>query len=155
VGQTTVNNGGNFARFILSGFSYHYIRDYKATAIPERVIHMLRILRWFNLLPDIIPGDDTPILAVNELDQNHPNPFNPTTTIKYQIKDAGHVSLKIYNVAGQLVRTLVDEQTTAGEIQEIRWRGLNDAGQPVSSGVYFYRLVAKNYTETKKMVLLK
>jgi hypothetical protein len=155
VGQTTVNVGGNLAKFILSGFSYHYIRDDRAASVPDRVIHMLRILRWFDNPLDDPTGGDTPSLAVNELDQNYPNPFNPTTMIKYQIKDAGHVSLKIYNVAGQLVRTLVDEQVKAGEIQDIQWRGLNDAGQPVSSGVYFYKLISTNFTQTKKMVLLK
>jgi hypothetical protein len=155
LGQTSVNPNLNTAKFILSGFSYHYIRDDRPTGMPDRVIHLLRILRWFdNQLDDPI-GGETPSLAVNELDQNYPNPFNPTTTIKYQIKDAGHVSLKIYNVAGQLVRTLVDEQVKAGEIQDIQWRGLNDAGQPVSSGVYFYKLISTNFTQTKKMVLLK
>ena len=155
VGQTTVNTGGNLAKFILSGFSYHYIRDDRASGVPDRVIHMLRILRWFDNPLDDPTGGETPSLAVNALDQNYPNPFNPTTTIKYQIKDAGHVSLKVYNVAGQLVRTLVDEQIKAGSIQEIQWRGINDAGQPVSSGVYFYKLISTNFTQTKKMVLLK
>jgi flagellar hook assembly protein FlgD len=92
---------------------------------------------------------------VNELRQNYPNPFNPTTTIKYQVKSDGLVSLKIYNVAGQLVRTLVNENVKAGVVHQAQWHGLNDAGQNVSSGVYFYKLVTTNYTQTKKMVLLK
>ncbi len=73
-----------------------------------------------------------------------------------QIKDQGHVSLKIYNVAGQLVRTLVNEiQTPQVEGFSVTWSGKNNAGQAVSSGVYFYKLVARNFTETRKMVLLK
>jgi flagellar hook assembly protein FlgD len=66
------------------------------------------------------------------------------------------VSLKIYNVAGQLVRTLVDEQqapNTAG--LAVTWEGVDDAGREVASGVYFYRLVTKSFTQTKKMVFLK
>jgi flagellar hook assembly protein FlgD len=65
------------------------------------------------------------------------------------------VSLKIFNVAGQLVKTLVDGQRIAGQVYEANWNGLNNSGQPVSSGVYFYKLVARNFTQTKKMVLLK
>jgi flagellar hook assembly protein FlgD len=91
----------------------------------------------------------------NHLDQNVPNPFNPTTTIRYEIKESGLVSLRIYNVAGQLVRTLVDGHRNAGQLYEATWNGLNDGGQPVASGVYFYKLVAKGYVQTKKMVLLK
>ena len=94
-------------------------------------------------------------MTFNELKQNRPNPFNPTTTIDFQVKHTGHVSLKIYNVAGQLVRTLVDEQVSAGAIHTAQWKGINDAGQSVSSGVYFYKLVTNDFTMTKKMVLLK
>ncbi|MCK5617885.1 MAG: T9SS type A sorting domain-containing protein, partial [Candidatus Krumholzibacteria bacterium] len=85
----------------------------------------------------------------------YPNPFNPTTTIHYTVKRRANVSLRIYNVAGQLIRTLVDEAKTAGEVHTATWDGRNGAGQSVSSGVYFYKLVAKDFTQTKKMVLLK
>jgi hypothetical protein len=90
------------------------------------------------------------------LQQNVPNPFNPTTTIRYSIAERGHVTLKIYNAAGELVRKLVDEVQSPGhgEFSET-WNGTNDKGQRVSSGVYFYRLTSKGLTQTKKMVLLK
>jgi flagellar hook assembly protein FlgD len=65
------------------------------------------------------------------------------------------VSLKVYNAAGQLVRTLVNEVQSPQEGLFATWNGKNDAGQTVSSGVYFYKLVATNFTQTKKMVLLK
>ena len=66
------------------------------------------------------------------------------------------MSLKIYNAAGQLVRTLVDEVQSPQATQFAEtWNGLNDRGQPVSSGVYFYKLTATDFTQTKKMVLLK
>ena len=90
----------------------------------------------------------------NSLAQNYPNPFNPSTTIKYSVKNNAHVSLKIYNVAGQLVRTLVDSDMNAGAYTET-WNGRSNTGNSVSSGVYFYKLVTKDFSMTKKMVLLK
>jgi C1A family cysteine protease len=95
------------------------------------------------------------VVFENYLGNCHPNPFNPTTAIDYAIKERGHVTLKVYNVAGQLVRTLVDENQAPSSMRQVMWHGRNDAGQPVSSGVYFYRLVTKGFVETKKMVLLK
>jgi flagellar hook assembly protein FlgD len=100
-------------------------------------------------------GTDPVSLTKNQLDQNIPNPFNPTTTIKYEVKESGLVRLRIYNVAGQLVKTLVNGNRNSGQLYEASWNGLNNSGQPVSSGVYFYKLVATNFTQTKKMVLVK
>ena len=81
--------------------------------------------------------------------QNYPNPFNPTTTITYQLPQAAFVNISIYNVAGQLVETLVDEDKNAG-YYSVLW---NSTG--VSSGLYFYRIQAGEYTETKKSLILK
>jgi hypothetical protein len=153
--QRTLNGNANSVGFVLSGFAFHYIRDDRPAGIPDRAEHMWKIITW---LENVVPypvGANPAVTAKNELRQNYPNPFNPTTTIKYQVKNSGHVSLKIYNVAGQLVRTLVDEQVKAGQVYEAQWQGLNNANQPVSSGVYFYKLVTNGYTQTKKMVLLK
>ena len=92
----------------------------------------------------------------NELAQNAPNPFNPTTTVRYSIREPGHVSLRIYNVTGQLVRTLVDEgQVPRPEGFAVVWDGCSNAGQSVSSGIYFYRLEAPSFTSTRKMVMIK
>ena len=90
----------------------------------------------------------------NSLDQNRPNPFNPATEISYRIAGQQQVTLKIYDVAGRLVRTLVDEPQAAG-VYSITWNGIDNAGATVSTGVYFYRLKAGKYTETRRMVLLK
>jgi hypothetical protein len=155
VSDTTTNAVGNTVGFVLSGFSFHYIRDSRAQGVPQRSEHMHRILTWLQNIIDYPTPAPTAVVKVNELRQNYPNPFNPTTTIKYQVKTDGLVSLKIYNVAGQLVRTLVNENVKAGVVHQTQWHGLNDAGQNVSSGVYFYKLVTSNYTQTKKMVLLK
>ncbi len=88
------------------------------------------------------------------LDQNYPNPFNPSTTIKYRVANQTNVALKVYSVSGQLVRTLVTGAQQPG-YYTIQWNGLNNAGEQVSSGVYFYRLAAGDQTSTKKMMLLK
>ena len=155
VSQTTNNPQSQDVKFVLSGFSFHYVRDAFPAAVPARSEHMHRILTWLGNIIDDPVGTGPVDVTRNELNQNIPNPFNPTTTIKYEIKTAGPVSLKIYNVAGQLVKTLVDGQRNAGQIYAAQWNGLNDAGQSVSSGVYFYKLVSTNFTQTKKMVLLK
>jgi len=93
------------------------------------------------------------------LSQNYPNPFNPQTTIQYEIggDDAQaqvHATLKIYNILGQKVRTLVDEDKSPGAYR-IVWDGRDENGERVASGVYLYRFTADEYSETKKMVMMK
>jgi FlgD Ig-like domain len=86
---------------------------------------------------------------------NVPNPFNPTTVIRYDVPEGGGVvSLTVYDVAGRLVRTLAEGVPGAGE-KSVTWNGLDDAGRPVASGVYFYRMQAGSFVQTRKMVLLK
>ena len=86
--------------------------------------------------------------------QNYPNPFNPTTTIRYAIPEASFVILKIYNMLGQEVKTLVNGEKNAGTFN-VQWRGDNDFGVKVSSGTYIYRVIAGSHIFTKKMILLK
>jgi hypothetical protein len=88
------------------------------------------------------------------LSQNYPNVFNPETQIAYQLPQAGLVSLKVYNIKGELVRTLVDEYEEVGYHIAV-WDGRNTNGEEVASGVYFYRMVSNDFKATKKMILLK
>lgn len=90
------------------------------------------------------------------LGQNAPNPFNPSTTIKFAVPEgnAGVVTLKVYDVRGRLVRSLVDGAKESGNYT-VFWDGTNQNGQQVSSGVYFYRMVTGEFTQTRKMVMLK
>jgi flagellar hook assembly protein FlgD len=88
------------------------------------------------------------------LSQNHPNPFNPATTISFTLPEKARVHLAIYDVAGRLVATLVDGSLDEG-LHTAKWEGRNNNGSQVSSGVYFYRLVAGKEVLTKKMVLLR
>ncbi len=89
-----------------------------------------------------------------ELSQNYPNPFNPNTTISFTIPTSENVSLTIYNVRGQVVKTLVNDSRSAGT-HNIQWDGLNNFGQKVASGIYIYTLRTSNFTESKKMTMLK
>ncbi|MCD6181118.1 MAG: C10 family peptidase [Candidatus Cloacimonetes bacterium] len=88
------------------------------------------------------------------LGNNYPNPFNPTTTISYNLATDGNVSLQVFNTRGQLVKTLVNQHQTAGA-HEITWMGNTNAGQKAGSGIYFYRIQTDNQSATRKMVLLK
>ncbi|KAA3661987.1 MAG: T9SS C-terminal target domain-containing protein [Calditrichaeota bacterium] len=88
------------------------------------------------------------------LGNNYPNPFNPETTINFSLEKSEHVTLRIYNATGQLVRTLVNEQMNAGE-WKINFNGLDGYGRRLSSGVYFYQLRNATQQITRKMVLLK
>jgi hypothetical protein len=88
------------------------------------------------------------------LSQNYPNPFNPTTNIKYQLAEDSRVTLAVYNLLGQKVKTLVDSEQEAG-YYTVRWDGTNDMGSKVSSGIYIYRVQSGNFVSTMKMNLLK
>jgi hypothetical protein len=88
------------------------------------------------------------------LHQNYPNPFNAQTIIKYDLPKASHVEITIYNILGQRVRHLVESEQPAG-FHQVVWDGKNTQGNGVASGVYFYRIEAAGFTQSKKMVLLK
>jgi hypothetical protein len=89
-----------------------------------------------------------------ELHQNYPNPFNPGTQIEYTLKKTGHVTLHIYNVLGEKVKTLLDQDQPAG-LYRIDWDGKNDNGKLVSSGLYLYKLEVNGFSQAKRMILLK
>jgi parallel beta-helix repeat protein len=87
--------------------------------------------------------------------QNYPNPFNPETYISFALPVASPVSLKIYNVAGQLVKSLADGEQMSAGLHMVRWDGTNQTGDKVSSGIYFYKMNAGDFQATKKMVVTK
>jgi hypothetical protein len=101
-------------------------------------------------MPTDINDDNISIVpGIVSLDQNYPNPFNSVTTINYSLKEGGHVDLKIYNLLGQQVGTLMDENQKAGNYS-VSW----DAKKS-SSGIYYYKLKANDVESVKRMVLLK
>jgi len=100
-------------------------------------------------------GDDPVVsMVTTELHNNFPNPFNPETTITYSVKGASPVSIEIYNVKGQLVKTLVNDSKEAGT-HSVVWNGMDGNGRAVSSGVYYYKMNAGKYSSTRKMILMK
>ncbi len=105
--------------------------------------------------PEMVTGDDPmPAPDATFLAQNYPNPFNPTTEIAFGLKSDGFVNLSIYNAAGQLVTVLINESRPAGPYAAV-WNGKAENGTTAASGVYFYRLITKEFEETKKMILLR
>ncbi|MFA5510265.1 MAG: choice-of-anchor J domain-containing protein [Candidatus Cloacimonadaceae bacterium] len=103
----------------------------------------------------LVSSDDTGIPAIStNLQDNYPNPFNPETTIRYSLREAGPVSIQIYNLKGQLVNTLVNEAKEAGN-HSVVWNGKDKNNRSVSSGVYYYKMNAGKYSSTKKMILMK
>jgi flagellar hook assembly protein FlgD len=91
---------------------------------------------------------------VTSLSDNFPNPFNPVTRLKFSLKEKGHVSMRVYDVSGRLVRVLVDEVREAGAY-EVVWDGANDEARRTASGIYFCRMETTDYERTLKMVLLR
>jgi hypothetical protein len=99
--------------------------------------------------------DQKLVPTVYSLDQNYPNPFNPTTSIRYQLPKTSTVTLVIYNMLGQPIRTLISGQQQEAGYYNLTWDGTSDFGQVVSSGMYIYRIQAGDFVATKKMALLK
>lgn len=148
--------------------------DDSSACKPELTPHVMEYLKSFDVYLSAQDFDRFMVMVKNHnlvptefaLEQNYPNPFNSTTSISYTLpgkerktEDGGritplYVSLKIYNILGQEVRILVDEVKEPG-YYTVAWNGRNNSGHEVTSGVYFYRLTAGNFTATKRMVLLK
>jgi hypothetical protein len=101
---------------------------------------------------EITPAAEAPVSY--ELMQNYPNPFNPTTSIRYSLPVQAHVTLTVYDLLGREVTRLVDEAQNPG-YHETRWSGNNSSGNPVSTGIYFYRITAGQFTDVRKMMLMK
>ncbi len=95
-----------------------------------------------------------PLPSVYELEQNYPNPFNPTTRIQFALPKNSHVRLAIYDLLGREVAKLIDDNRAAGN-HTMEWNGFDARGQRVSSGIYFYRIEAEGFIQTRKLTLLK
>jgi hypothetical protein len=124
---------------------------------------------WFTSLVDYTPwltspplGKLAPPQAVEPatlpadflLGQNYPNPFNPSTVVQFSLAAPSRVAVSVFNILGQVVRELADREFPPGQHQLI-WDGTDAIGRPVTSGIYFYRLVTEGHVESRKMVLLK
>jgi hypothetical protein len=139
---------GEFARLVI-----------KATGTEAAAVRIKAIdLRNVNNERTEVAGEgeyETPFMpAATALMQNFPNPFNPSTTLVFDMVQAGHVTIKIYNVTGRLIRTLVDGRHDAGR-HHVEWNGIDANGSSVPSGIYFYQMRTSGYEATRKMILVR
>ena len=104
-------------------------------------------LEWLD-----VDGDQLP--TVYALHQNYPNPFNPVTNLGYDLPEDAMVNIMVFDMMGRVVRTLVNGQQSAG-YKSIQWNGRNNSGQPISAGLYIYTIQAGEFSQTRKMILLK
>ncbi len=165
--STTGTNPANFT--IISGANYvqapidwtEYTYDVSSYNGPVYIgIQCLSNDAFIFFVDDVTitggtPNDDpnAPVVAT-VLNANYPNPFNPETTISFSVKEASPVTIEVYNVKGQLVKTLVNDLKDAGN-HTVIWRGVDNNNHPVASGVYYYKMSAGKYSSTKKMILMK
>jgi hypothetical protein len=112
-------------------------------------VHVYTDVRWIEGSTD--EESKPTIFAVS---QNYPNPFNPVTNFRVALPQASHVKIEVFNILGQKMKTLVDEDMGTG-VFVVDWDGKDDRGLEVSSGIYFYRIIAGDFSDIKKMVLLK
>jgi len=146
--EVPLNVSGEIARLVI-----------KATGKEAAVVRIKGIdLRNVDNEKTEIAGEgeyETPFVpTATTLMQNFPNPFNPSTAITFDMAQAGHVTIQVYNVSGRLIRTLVDERRDAGR-HHVEWNGMDTNGSSVPSGIYFYRMKASGYEATKKMILVR
>ncbi|MCK4510881.1 T9SS type A sorting domain-containing protein, partial [bacterium] len=158
MGYQTVNLGFGMeymADGTVGGGSGNYTAEgYYHIGVEDRVNLMGNIMAYFGQTPSG-PGTGIDEGIKNQLSHAYPNPFNPVTRIAYSVKDAGPVTISVYNVAGRIVRTLLDTEVEAGAKGFVVWNGANDGGERCASGVYFYRIAAPGFMESRKMIMLK
>jgi len=129
------------------------------SGVSERVDLMANIMEYFGKAPTATPtgAEDGGIFA-DRLGHARPNPFNPCTTIEYSVAVSGRVTVRVYDLAGRVVRTLVDGDVEPGE-HKVVWDGTTDAGLRAASGVYFLKMETAGHSDTfratRKLVLLK
>ena len=113
----------------------------------DLVVEKIGTVTDVQLVDDMVP-------LTYDLYQNYPNPFNPSTIIRYSIPKSSHVTVKIFNMLGQEIRTLINQDQNAG-VKQVLWNGKNNFGSKVSSGIYIYTIRANDYYQAKKMILMK
>ncbi len=137
-----------------NGKLYFHMTDARANTFYREMVDEEQASRPVQQKPGFSEDFAAPRPTAFGLDQNYPNPFNPETVIKFSLSGDSWVTLKVYNVLGQQVNTLVDEHRPAGEYT-VSWNGKNDQNEDVASGVYFYRIKAGDYESVRRMTLLR
>lgn len=136
-------DGDGELEIIISGLSYNQMPPIAKTYIYSTGVNLTNLEKPSNSLYQNF-----------KLAQNYPNPFNPTTTIKYTVPTRNKISIKIYDINGQMIRELINEEKSSGEYSVV-WDGQNNFGSKVASGTYFYQIQTGDFSQAKKMILLK
>jgi hypothetical protein len=150
INGSSVNGGGDIVRL-----TFKVLREFEDNArfeVANGLIADPNQLSNSAVVAGLLEIQSTPTEFA--LLQNFPNPFNPETTIQYNLSESADVTLHIYNVVGQVVRTLVSERQSAGRYR-VQWSGMDDRSVPVSSGIYFYEIRAGKNKDVRKLMLLK
>jgi hypothetical protein len=138
---------GPLLRLVVKGSNLSSLSLERATLVNQQAVPLDVTILSKEETAEAVPQDFA-------LLQNHPNPFNPETEISYVLPNACRVELSVCNLLGRRIRTLVDEDQAAGH-KTVRWDGADEEGNQVASGVYFYRIKAGDFTEARKMILMK
>jgi hypothetical protein len=148
-----INDSVAVTTFTWNSSSSQYDTTISAYANPKR--WGVRIVESSSVTG--VEAKDVTIIMPDDyrLEQNYPNPFNPSTTISFFLPVKDQISVKIYDMLGKEIRTLIDNQEYPAGSSRITWDGRNNAGQPAASGTYFYSLIYGNFRMTQKMMLLK
>ena len=149
-GGSWVRNGKLEGTMRFDSFQLRYV---SGSSVPSGKVYFAQ-LQIAKGTPTAVEPPVTAVPYSFELQQNYPNPFNPTTNIQYGISNFEPVSLKVFDMLGREVATLVNEMSQPG-VHTVQWDGKNDRGEPVSSGIYLYHLRASSSVTTRKMVLLR
>ena len=158
-----LNNEANWSTIAVNLTDLEHIDSWESINPGDYYYHIkavyagnvLSVAATSNLINIPTNDDDNPIKTyVTKLHNNFPNPFNPSTTISFDVEKEGVVSIMIYNIRGQKIKTLINESYTAGEFS-VKWEGKDDWDREVTSGVYFYQMTIDDYKSIKRMVLMK
>jgi hypothetical protein len=150
--QTTINF--MIAQVLPSNSQYNFKGILDDIRIYDYALSHSEIRSLYDIVSFVNDESENNIPDQTILFQNYPNPFNSQTVISFQIKSATKVKLEVYNILGNKIHTLVDEFKSAGYYSE-SWDGKDDNGFQVPTGIYFYRLITDNYTQTKKLLIIK
>jgi hypothetical protein len=137
---------------VTDGETYYY----KLTAVDSAGYESTPTQEVMATVGSITFLDDKSVRSVNrfELKQNYPNPFNPTTSIEYSLPEQSYVTVKVYNVLGKEIKTLVDGYKDSGNYKVV-WDGRDMQGRSVSSGIYFYQMMARDFRDVKRVIFQK
>jgi len=148
-------NSSGQVRIINYLLGYRYSRSDTQSQISATTTTIDNYKPQIRIYSDALSESDNPLKPITtKLGSNYPNPFNPSTTIFYDLQRPSYVVIEVFNIKGQIVSILLNEYVGAGR-HFVNWNGKDATGQSVTSGVYLYRLQTSDYSETKRMILLK